>query len=66
MKKGIYNPPGHPINVTSGPSHVAPAKVATTGKGLRYRNVGVQASSKRGGGVRGGSTRMNTANVNAK
>jgi hypothetical protein len=65
MTKGIYNPPGHPISVTSGPSHVVPAKIPTGGR-LNYKNVGVQARSRKGGGVRGGPTRMNVSNVGAR
>jgi len=67
MTKGIYNPPGHPISVTSGPSHVVAAKVAGGGGArFNYKNVGVQAKSRKGGGVRGGPTRMNVSNANAR
>lgn len=43
------------------PSHVGKAKIATTGKGLRYKNAGVQPRERRGRGKQTGPTRPNSS-----
>lgn len=54
MAKGTFSvnqsPGAQTINVR-GAAHVRPAKVASTGKGLRYKNVGVQPRVRLGGGT---------------